>query len=859
MPTDHPGHRRVVIACLASIVAAVLLAFGLPAPDVYAERRPVLPQIAVPHDYYYREMYLPQLTSGPGSLAWMPDGDALVYSMMGSLWYQRLDGDAARQLTDGPGYDYQPDVAPDGRRVAFTRYTGDALELQLLDLETGAVTPLTHAGDVNVEPRFSADGNRLAFVSTGGTGRFHVFVGDLTPEGLVAAPLVEERESPVERYYYGSYDHELSPAWTPDGETLVVVSNRDVPYGTGNLWQIGVTGEAERLVRREETTWKARPDVAPDGRRVVYSSYLGRQWHQLWVARLDGLAEPFPLGYGDYDATAARWSPDGRRIAYISNEAGNTAIRIQDFIGGRRVTLEASHLDYLAPRYDYDLRIVDGSGRPAAARVAVTDTTGRAYAPRDAWTHADDGFDRNHGRYEAQYFHSDGQAQLALPGGAAKITIWRGPEHRIVQLLVNVMDGRDNGLTVPVRPLPMPESWHNWASADVHVHMNYGGTYRNTPPDLVAQARAEDLDLVFNLVVNKEQRIPDIRYFSPEPDASSADGVTLLHAQEYHTSFWGHLGLLGLTEHLLIPDYAAYPYTAAASLYPDNATVAGLARAQGAAVGYVHPFADPPPDPAADAALTNALPVDAALGLVDYYEVVGFADHRASAEVWYRLLNCGARIAAAGGTDAMANYASLRGPVGINRTYVRVNGEATTPAARRDAWLAGLKSGRTMATNGPLVALTVEGRHPGDTIRIDNADGGLEYEGWLRSAVPVDHLELVMNGRVVKTLELDATRTAADFSGSVEVTDSGWLLVRAWNEGADPHVFDIYPYATTSPVYLDVGGRPPRSETDGEYFETWLDRIREAVAAHGDFNDNNERGAILANIDRAGAFYAACR
>ena len=58
-----------------------------------------------------------------------------------------------------------------------------------------------------------------------------------------------------------------------------------------------------------------------------------------------------------------------------------------------------------------------------------------------------------------------------------------------------------------------PTGWRGWLSGDVHVHMNYGGTYRATPETLRAQARAEDLDVVFNLVVNKEQRIPDIAPF----------------------------------------------------------------------------------------------------------------------------------------------------------------------------------------------------------------------------------------------------------------------------------------------------------------------------------------------------------
>ncbi len=81
-------------------------------------------------------------------------------------------------------------------------------------------------------------------------------------------------------------------------------------------------GGTMREVRYEETNWKARPDWSRDGRRVVYSSYLGRQWHQLWLMTSDG-GDPFQLTYGDFDATSPRWSPDGRRIAYISNEGGN--------------------------------------------------------------------------------------------------------------------------------------------------------------------------------------------------------------------------------------------------------------------------------------------------------------------------------------------------------------------------------------------------------------------------------------------------------------------------------------------------------------------------------------------------------
>ena len=70
-----------------------------------AQRLPVLEQIDLPHPYYFREMYLPQLTSGPSSVTWSPDSKELIYAMAGSLWRQPVDGSIAQQLTAAPAYD----------------------------------------------------------------------------------------------------------------------------------------------------------------------------------------------------------------------------------------------------------------------------------------------------------------------------------------------------------------------------------------------------------------------------------------------------------------------------------------------------------------------------------------------------------------------------------------------------------------------------------------------------------------------------------------------------------------------------------------------------------------------------------
>src|SRR5579863_9377695 len=197
---------------------ALLLAGGALAAPAHAEREPVLKQIDLPHPYYFREMYLPQLTSGPSSLAWSPDSRELVYSMAGTLWRQSLDTAVTRQLTASVSYDYQPDWSADGRWIIYSSYRNDAMELWVLDLASGKQKPLLMNGAVNVEPRFSPDGRRIAFVSTLYNGRFHIFTADFNDGALEHVErLTGEHKSDLPRYYYSLYDHEINPVWTRDG------------------------------------------------------------------------------------------------------------------------------------------------------------------------------------------------------------------------------------------------------------------------------------------------------------------------------------------------------------------------------------------------------------------------------------------------------------------------------------------------------------------------------------------------------------------------------------------------------------------------------------------------------------------
>src|SRR5258708_37295377 len=156
------------------------------------------------------------------------------------------------------------------------------------------------------------------------------------------------------------------------------------------------------------------------------------------------------------------------------------------------------------------------------------------------------------------------------------------------------------------------------------------------------------------------------------------------------------------------------------------------------------------------------------MGKVDYIEVLGFSDHKSTAEVWYKLLNCGFRLPTAAGTDFMGNYASLRGPVGLNRVYA----EVMHGPLKIEPWLASIKAGRTFATNGPLLHFSLGGQGIGGEVRLEKKQD-VKFSAEMSSIVPVDHLQIVCNGKVARELALGTNRTSAHVDGSIPVGATG--------------------------------------------------------------------------------------
>ena len=96
----------------------------------------------------------------------------------------------------------------------------------------------------------------------------------------------------------------------------------------------------------------------------------------------------------------------------------------------------------------------------------------------------------------------------------------------------------------------------------------------------------------------------------------------------------------------------------------------------------------------------------------------------------------------------------------------------------------------------------------------------------------------------------------ADVEDTITISRSGWCLLRAWSDKAEHPILDIYPYATTSPIYVSVAGSALKSPEDLAYFIAWIDRLTEAATANRNWNTDAEKTAVLDMLQKARQVYA---
>jgi eukaryotic-like serine/threonine-protein kinase len=343
-----------------------------------------------------------QLTSGPDYCpAWTPDGKNIAFARtgLGTFMVPALGG-PERRLMEAPGA-FPVRLAgtggglaglcwsPDGKilSVAGRERPDEPMAIFLLSIETGKKTRLTSPPEGSVGdsfPMLSPDGTKLAFVRT--------------PSQLVNDIYVVAVEGgQPNRVTFETLVLEGGLAWSTDGQEIIYSSARAglpalfrVPSDGGAPRRIGGVGESatcpavsirgDRLayvhLRTDKNIWRApgplstapgsgpmkliastrnedEADISPDGTRIAFVSDRSGS-REIWVCTSDGLGPIQLTSFGGTHSGSPRWSPDGRQIAFDSRPEGQSSIYVINAEGGKPRRLTSGITEDVKPDWSRD-------------------------------------------------------------------------------------------------------------------------------------------------------------------------------------------------------------------------------------------------------------------------------------------------------------------------------------------------------------------------------------------------------------------------------------------------------------------------------------------------------------------------
>lgn len=169
-------------------------------------------------------------------------------------------------------------------------------------------------------PALSPDGTQLA-VAKGKFGEHDIWIYDL-------------KRGTASRLTFNPAD-DVNPSWSPDGSTIFFSSDR--PHGQSGEFGIyrkaaDGLGSTQLVFRsRNQNQYAALDDLSSDGRYAVYDTAGDPNSTQLWVLPLFGERKPYAFVQGGFGTASARFSPNGRYVAYSSNETGTVQVYVQAF------------------------------------------------------------------------------------------------------------------------------------------------------------------------------------------------------------------------------------------------------------------------------------------------------------------------------------------------------------------------------------------------------------------------------------------------------------------------------------------------------------------------------------------------
>jgi eukaryotic-like serine/threonine-protein kinase len=230
--------------------------------------------------------------------SWSPDGKSIAFNSdrLGemNIWVHRIADSSERQLTHGPGGDYQPNWSPDGRSLVFFSARAGNADIWSVQASDGKLTRLTDDPATDTNPFYSPDGKWIAFMSDRG-GRADVWV--MRADGSASRRLTHE----------GAGGHFLH--WTPDSRSIVFRSESGTQI---HIFRVSVEDGA--LTRLPDVASGAHMSFSPK-----QSLILDVKGHKsLWIHPINGQPprQVFAFSNPDVRIDYPVWSPDGRWVLF---------------------------------------------------------------------------------------------------------------------------------------------------------------------------------------------------------------------------------------------------------------------------------------------------------------------------------------------------------------------------------------------------------------------------------------------------------------------------------------------------------------------------------------------------------------
>ncbi len=417
-------------------------------------------------------------------------------------------------------------------------------------------------------------------------------------------------------------------------------------------------------------------------------------------------------------------------------------------------------------------------------------------------------------------FYVDGAFEVSLPEGEYQVDVSKGYEFVRQRHRVSMSAGARRREEVALRRwIDMPQ--RGWYSSDDHIHL------RRSPrenPIILRWIAAEDLHVGHLLQMGDFHTTYFSQYgFGPTGRYQEQGRILSSGQEDPRTPEIGHTISLGASEAVRVRPVDAY--------YGYDRTFDRV-RALGGIAGYAHQ------------AMTfhgyRGMTLDVLQRKIDFLELMQFcaAGGPLITTHYYHFLDLGFPLTALAGSDfpwcgrnKAFGAAEDEGPrLGDARFYTYVEG----PLAF-DAWMTGVKAGRTFVTTGPMLSLTVDDARPGATLERREGDVlrvVVEAQGHATD-VPLRDIELVVHGQVVRAVSATDPGQSVErlqLSHDLRVGTHGvWIAARA--RGGPTQA------AHTTPVYVRANGtgfaNPATLPRYLDLSETYLKEIEAELASPG--------------------------